>query len=82
MQPHPLKLSLHWNEVTAGLRGHGEEGQLAGKRYLDERGGGLGGGGCGSVAEAGRQRRLLCQEERFSRICARWELRHNLSGGY
>lgn len=46
--------------------------------YLNERGGGLGSGDRGSVGEAGRQRRLLCQEKRFSALWAHRELRHNL----
>lgn len=78
MQPHPGQLSPHGNEVAAGLRGTRGGSQSAGERYLDERGGRLGGGGCGPVAEAGRLRRLLCQEEHFSGLCAHWELRHNL----
>lgn len=49
-----------------------------GALYLNEHGGGLGRGHRSSVAEAGRQGRLLCQKKRFSGIWAHWELRHNL----
>lgn len=55
----------------------GREGSLWGL-YLNECRGGLGRGSCGSIGEAGRQRRLLCQEKCFSGIRAQWELRHNL----
>lgn len=57
-----------------------------GKKYLNECGGRLGSGDGGSVGQAGgqqrwgRQRRLLCQEERLSRIGSHRELRKNLGG--
>lgn len=56
------------------------------QKYLNECGGRLGGRDGGSIGEAGgqqrwgRQRRLLCQEKRLSRIRTHWELRKNLRG--
>lgn len=62
-----------------GSEEHGEESRRpgAGELYLNERGGGLGSGGHGSVGEVGGQRRLLCQK-RLSGIRAHGGLRHDL----
>ena len=80
---HPAPCSCPHTRVKSqsqsGSWGAGWGGEQSAKgQYLNERGGGLGSGDRGSVGEAGRQRRLLCQEKRFSRIRACWELRHNL----
>lgn len=75
--PFPA-VAPHGDEVMAGHQGAwGGEGSRW-RRYLNERGWGLGGGDHSSVGEAGRQRWLLCQEKCFSGIWAHWELRHNL----